>query len=164
MATKEAKTQIILDRFSATMAAIHPHSPLSRFGIYWSKGRLRFGTLMRYFIFQRWRFCGTFAGTVSEFRLPAGRIALTVEGASVGLVGGSQGTDALLLRTAIEAVDIAAVADAAKYHQLVATGTIVEAGRRFHDTVSSQKQWTTSASTAILFLPTVQYVGIAVPG
>jgi hypothetical protein len=96
MANK-AKTKITIDRFSATVTAIHRYCPFSRIAIHWSRQRIRPGTLMRYFIVRRWGFSSTLVGADSELRLSTGGIALTLEGVSIGLVRGTQGSSTLLL-------------------------------------------------------------------
>jgi len=89
--------QITIDRFSATVTAIHHHATLSRVGIHWSREGLRLGTLMRYFIFRGWGFSYTLAGECPESCLPTGGIAFAVEGAPVSLSGRLQGASTLLL-------------------------------------------------------------------
>lgn len=94
---EKAKAEITINRFSATMAAIHRHVPLSRFAIHWSKGSKRLGTVMRYFIFRGWTNSCALTGTGSKSRLSSGCVALAIEGASIGLVCGTQGLGSLLL-------------------------------------------------------------------
>lgn len=96
MANK-AKAKITIDRFAATVTAIHRHSPFSRIAIHWSRESIRLGTLMRYFIFRGRGFSSTLVGAGSELRLSTGGIALTLESVSIGLIRGTQGSSTLLL-------------------------------------------------------------------
>jgi len=92
-----AMAKINVDRFSATVTAIHRHATLSRVGIHWSRGRVRLGTLMRYFICRRWGFSNAIAGTCPESRLPTGGVTFAIEGVPIDLVGSTQGSSTLTL-------------------------------------------------------------------
>jgi len=69
------------------MAVNHPRTALSRIVFHWSRRRISFGTLMRYFFFRGRGFSGGIAGALPEFRLPTGGVALALKSALVTRTG-----------------------------------------------------------------------------